>query len=324
MNKLYIFLILLICVTTLNAQVTANFTDGQSYANGALESDSRWDGQFFSVNTSNGNASTASNSAEGFWEEMLPSITDSTVSFEVNLNLNGDFLHSNTANTLVAQIGFYNEFYMGCGGGCRDFIYLTYVGSNGKLKIANRNNVDFSIGTKAISNWIGSDLTVKVSLTKGTDAASSYISAVLINNSNGEITDIGTYGNGVGPSIRNEVYNYRNNGKVRGFFRTVTLQDGDATNTEYFGVSSVSLTDASTLDSQKIDLPVIGIAKNPVDDELHLYAVTESSQISIYSISGAKVLSQEFNGNSINVSNLNPGLYFLEIPGYSVKKFLKK
>ena len=40
--------------------------------------------------------------------------------------------------------------------------------------------------------------------------------------------------------------------------------------------------------------------------------------------SGAKVLSQEFNGNSINVSNLNAGLYFLEIPGYSVKKFLKK
>lgn len=322
MRNLYFIISIIFSVTSLNAQISTSFTDANGYTNGTLESDTRWDGQYFSVNTSNGKASTASNSAEGFWQEMLPSLTDSTVSFEVNLNLNGDFLH--TANTLVAQIGFYNEFYMGCGGGCRDFIYLTYVASNGKLKIANRNNVDFSIATKAVSNWIGSDLTVKVSLTKGADVASSYISAELINNSNGEVTDIGTYGNGVGPSIRDEVYNYRNNGKVRGFFKTVTLQDGDATNTEYFGVSSVSLTDASTLDSQKIDLPVIGIAKNPVVDELHLYGVTEISHISIYSLTGVKVLSQKFNGNNINLVNLKAGLYFLEIPGYSVKKFLKK
>lgn len=309
---------------TLNAQVTANFTAEQSYANGALESDSRWDGQFFSVNTSNGKASTASNSAEGFWEEMLPSITDSTVSFEVNLNLNGDFLHSNTANTLVAQIGFYNEFYMGCGGGCRDFIYLTYVGSNGKLKIANRNNVDFSIGTKAISNWIGSDLTVKVSLTKGTDAASSYISAVLINNSNGEITDIGTYGNGVGPSIRNEVYNYRNNGKVRGFFRTVTLQDGDATNTEFMGVSSVSLSDGSTLSTKDISLPELMLSNNPVGESVEISGIEAGSEINIYTITGAKASNHVYNGSFLNLSHLNTGVYFMETPGFAVKKMLKK
>lgn len=322
MRNLYFIISIIFSVTSLNAQISTSFTDANGYTNGTLESDTRWDGRYFSVNTSNGKASTASNTAEGFWQEMLPSITDSTVSFEVNLNLNGDFLHAE--NTLVAQIGFYNEYSMACGGACRDFIYLSYDASNGKLKITNRNNVDFSITTKAVSNWIGSDLTVKVSLTKGADVASSYISAELINNSNGEVTDIGTYGNGVLPSIRNEVYNYRNNGKVRGFFRTVTLQDGDATNTEYFGVSSVSLTDASTLDSQKIDLPVIGIAKNPVVDELHLYGVTESSHISIYSLTGVKVLSQKFNGNNINLGNLKAGLYFLEIPGYSVKEFLKK
>jgi hypothetical protein len=90
------------------------------------------------------------------------------------------------------------------------------------------------------------------------------------------------------------------------------------------GVSRASLTDGNTLSTSDIMLPIIGLLSNPVVDELQLNGVTESSHISIYSVTGVKVLSQKFNGNNINVSNLNTGLYFLEIPGYSVKKFLKK
>lgn len=324
MRNLYIFLTIILSATTLNAQVTASFTTAEGYDNSALGNNENWEGgSSWFVNTTNEKVSTSANSAEALWTQQLASISGSTVTFEVNFSFNGDFAHS--TNELMAQIGFYNQFWIGAGASKRDYIYLSFNSFNGGLKISDRNNGNFAITTKAVSNWIGSDLTAKVALTIGTSAATSYISVILINNTTNESTDIGTYGNGNGSlSIRDEIFAYAGNGKVRGFFKTLTLQDGDATNTEFMGVSSVSLTDGSTLDSQKIDLPVIGIAKNPVVDELQLNGVTESSHISIYSVSGVKVLSQEFNGNSINVGNLNAGLYFLEIPGYSVKKFLKK
>ena len=79
-----------------------------------------------------------------------------------------------------------------------------------------------------------------------------------------------------------------------------------------------------TLSNEFPTILEFNIIKNPVQNELGITGLDTGSQISIYSISGAKVHTQEFNGKSINVSNLNAGLYFLETPGYSVKKFLKK
>ena len=84
------------------------------------------------------------------------------------------------------------------------------------------------------------------------------------------------------------------------------------------------MTQGNTLSSQSLNKLNFNLSQNPVHNELGITDLDTGSHISIYSISGAKVLSQEFNGNSINVSNLNAGLYFLEIPAYSVKKFLKK
>ena len=71
MRNLYFIISIIFSVASLNAQISTSFTDANGYTNGTLESDTRWDGQYFSVNTSNGKASTASNSAEGFWQEML-------------------------------------------------------------------------------------------------------------------------------------------------------------------------------------------------------------------------------------------------------------
>lgn len=322
MRNVYILFTIILSATTLNAQVTANFTSAEGYADGALDVDSRWGGQFFSVNTTNEKVSTASNGAEGFWGEKLTSISGSEVTFEVDLNFNGAFSHN--SNTLMAQIGFNAGGTTSAGGSDRDWIYLTYNSFNGFIKITNRNNVDFAITTKALDNWIGNNLTVKVSLAIGSSAAESVVSARLINNTTAESTDIGSYGNGTGPNVNTAVFNAAAAGNVYGFFRSVTLQDGDGTTTEFMGVSRASLVDGNTLSTSDIMLPIIGLLSNPVVDELQLNGVTESSHISIYSVTGVKVLSQKFNGNNINVSNLNTGLYFLEIPGYSVKKFLKK
>jgi hypothetical protein len=84
------------------------------------------------------------------------------------------------------------------------------------------------------------------------------------------------------------------------------------------------MTQGNTLSFDRTAELNFSLSQNPVQNVLGITGLETGSQISIYSISGAKVYTQEFNGNSINVSNLNTGLYFLEIPGYSVKKFLKK
>jgi hypothetical protein len=324
MRKIYIFLILLICVTTLNAQVTANFTAAEGYADGALGNNANWEGggSWF-VNTTNEKVSTSANSADALWSEQLPSISGSTVTFEVNFSFNGDFGH--TTNALMAQIGFYNEFWIGAGASKRDYIYLSFNTFNGGLKISDRNNVNFDITTKAVTNWIGSDLTARVSLTIGTSAATSYISVILINNTTNESTDIGTYGNGVNAlTVRDEIFAYAGNGKVRGFFKTLKLQDGDATSTEFMGVSSVSLSDGSTLSTKDISLPEFMLSNNPVGESVEISGVEAGSEINIYTITGAKASNHVYNGSSLNLSHLNTGVYFMETPGFAVKKMLKK
>lgn len=321
---MYIFFTIILSATTLNAQVTANFTTDDGYANGALGNNENWEGggSWF-VNTTNEKVSTSANFAEALWTKQLTSISGSTVTFEVNFSFNGDFLHS--TNTEMVQIGFYNEFWINAGAAKRDYINLSFSTFNGGLKISNRANVDFAITTKAVSNWIGSDLTAKVALTIGTTAANSYISVILINNTTNESTDIGTYGNGNGGlSIRDEIFAYAGNGKVRGFFKTTTLQDGDADNTEFMGVSSVSLTNGSTLSTKDVFLPEFNLSNNPVGETVEISGVEAGSEINIYTITGAKASNHVYNGSSLNLSHLNTGVYFMETPGFAVKKMLKK
>ena len=167
-------------------------------------------------------------------------------------------------------------------------------------------------------------ISAKVALTIGTTAANSYISVILINNTTNESTDIGTYGNGNGGlSIRDEIFAYAGNGKVRGFFKTMTLQDGDAANTEFMGVSSVSLTNGSTLNTKDVFLPEFMLSNNPVGETVEISGIEAGSEI-YYTITGAKASNHVYNGSSLNLSHLNTGVYFMETPGFAVKKILKK
>ena len=324
MKKLYTFIIAIFSSVVLQAQITANFSASEGYENGALGNNLNWDNGSSSwfVNTTNEKVSTSANSAEALWTEQLTSISGSTVSFEVNFNFIGDFLHS--GNALMAQIGFYNQYWINAGASYRDFVYLTFNSFNGNLKISNKNNGDFAITTKEVSNWIGSDLTIKVSLTIGTSATDSYLSARLINNTTSESTDIGTYGNGIGPEIKQEIYAYANNGNVRGFFRTVTLQDGDETNTEFMGVSSVSLSNGSTLGTSEVNLSEFMLSQNPVDDQLELSGLNLGTTINIYNLIGSKVNSYIYDGSPLSLGHLNSGIYIMEVSGLSAKKLIKK
>src|SRR5699024_2512407 len=54
---------------------------------------------------------------------------------------------------------------------------------------------------------------------------------------------------------------------------------------------------------------------NPVKDYLYIENLTENVQLTIYNLSGMKLLSQEINTSTenINVSHLSGGMYFYEI-----------
>ncbi len=72
----------------------------------------------------------------------------------------------------------------------------------------------------------------------------------------------------------------------------------------------------------------ITIYPNPVSDKLFISSEnTVIEKISVYSLTGRKVAEVVDETNSIDVSNLSKGIYFIEISsteGKTVKKFIKK
>jgi len=63
---------------------------------------------------------------------------------------------------------------------------------------------------------------------------------------------------------------------------------------------------------------------NPVLDQLYIDGLVVNDQIAIYNLQGVRMLSSYYTGNSMNVSNLNKGLYLLTVNGFSIAKFIKK
>ena len=76
------------------------------------------------------------------------------------------------------------------------------------------------------------------------------------------------------------------------------------------------------------DLVSIIVHPNPTSD--YLFISSENSMIdsiTIYSLTGKKVLEDSKGVNSIDVSSLSKGMYFIEVysdTGKTIKKFIKK
>ena len=77
-----------------------------------------------------------------------------------------------------------------------------------------------------------------------------------------------------------------------------------------------------------LSLSKFSIYPNPVSDQLFISSKnTVIETISIYSLTGKKVFEGANKTNSIDVSTLSKGMYFVEISsasGKSVKRFIKK
>ncbi len=82
------------------------------------------------------------------------------------------------------------------------------------------------------------------------------------------------------------------------------------------------------LSTSDFTLNNIAIYPNPVSDKLYISSENIAIEsISIYSLTGKKVADETNKTNSIDVSTLSKGMYFIEISsasGKSIKKFIKK
>ncbi len=309
MKNIYTFILGLSLTFYVNAQTTVDFTEAEGYVQGVLNASDDWGGSNWFVYPTAGDEkiTTTSPYSWAHWGTKFTMAVGDEMTFRLELKFTGDPVQ---ANKKKARIGFNTG---GVNKYITELLYLSCL-NDGSLHVRNPGNVPLTTGTSYLTDFQSDNLAIDVVIKIGTDATSSSYTARLSN-----LTDnvIATSGEFVG--INQTIYDKAITTGISGIF-----QSQEITGIQYFTVTKLIMTQGNTLSYERFNKLNFNLSQNPVHNELGITDLDTGSYISIYSISGAKVLSQVFSGNSINVSNLNAGLYFLEIPGYSVKKFLKK
>ena len=77
--------------------------------------------------------------------------------------------------------------------------------------------------------------------------------------------------------------------------------------------STFDETETSISSDNEEQLPEINLYPNPASNVLHINNVMENSKVEIYDISGILKASQNLTGNTIDVSGLEKGLYFIKV-----------
>lgn len=309
MKKFYILIVAIVCSVALHAQTTVNFTEAEGYVQGPLEASADWGGANWFVYPAAGDEriTTTAGYAWAQWGDKFTMSVGDEMTFRLEFKFTGDNVQ---ASKKKARVGFNTG---GVAKYTTELLYLTTL-IDGNLYVRSPNNVALTTGSSSLSDFQGDDLVIDLVIKIGADAASSSYSARLIN-----VTDNVTGDVGIQDGINQTIYDKAITTGISGVFQTQ-----EVTGTQYFTVNKISMTPSNTLSFERTAELNFNLSQNPVKNELGITGLETGSYISIYSVTGAKVHSQEFNGNSIHVGNLNAGLYFLEIPGYSVKKFLKK
>jgi hypothetical protein len=98
------------------------------------------------------------------------------------------------------------------------------------------------------------------------------------------------------------------------YFVTFTASDSSGNSTS----SQVEVTVVDPLSISDNDIKNIFLFPNPVKDILNIHNVYSNSDISLYNILGKKyeidmINNFESNSISVNISSLEPGLYFLSL-----------
>ena len=309
MKKLYTLIIALLVFISTDAQITTvDFTLEEGYVQGPLEASSDWGGANWIVNPAAGTerAETTGGYSWARWGAPF-TVTDTEISFEIHFRFNIDL----PAGKLISRFGFNDN---GSSSGTIANIQLSTL-NDGSLYIRKQGNTPVDSGSAGLTDFQQDDLVINMVLTLGADAASSSLSSTITN-----ITDNINSGVAVVNGIPAAVFTAASSGGISGF---IHAQD-NISGTRGFLVDKVVMTQGNTLNADSYALPTFNLSQNPIEDTVQLGGVTIGSEISIYSVTGAKVNNYVYDGNQLSLGHLNPGVYFMEIPGYTVKKLIKK
>ena len=307
MKKLYFF-ILTLSFATVSAQTAVDFTEAEGYVQGALNNNADWGGSNWIASPANSRIECAGGYSWARWAEPF-TVANSEITFEVHFKFNIDL----PAGKLISRMGF-TDVTDGSANGNQANIQLATL-NDGSMSIRKQNNVPVDSGGAGLTDFQQDDLVLKVTLTLGTDASSSTISSNIVNSTDGLESGIAVI-NGISAAV----FTAATTGGISGYIHAQDNING----TRNILVDKVIMTQGNTLSTNKIDTSEYFISTNFQNNTLDIHGMDIGTAISIYSVSGSKMISKEFNGSSIDVGNLNTGIYFLNAQGYKAKTFLKK
>ena len=325
MKKLYTLFTALVFMT-INAQTTVNFTAEEGFSNGALYTQAGWDSSFtgntWVVDSSVGAITLSNDWQRAAWEQgFTVSGAGESITFRVDLKFIGTF---GTNNNPLVKIGFSSSSDVAESTPPANVVFLRTASYNTQLQLGNNvNSGPLSPNASLViadcqATGESDDLAVLVTLTLGTDAASSTISSKLMNLTDGTETVIGSY-----TGINSSVYSAAST-NIYGFIHAQTLTTTGSNAITQVQVSSVTMAPGNTLNTNSFTLSEFMLSQNPVDDRLELSGLNLGTTLSIYNLTGAKVDSYVYDGSPLSLGHLNSGVYFMESPGYTVKKLIKK
>jgi hypothetical protein len=307
MKKIY-FLLFALTANFLNAQTTADFTLAENYVQGPLEDSSDWGGANWFVNPTAGVERIETTAGYSWARWGVPFIVSGTeITFEAHFRFNIDL----PPGKLISRFGFNDN---GSNSGNIANIQLSTL-NDGSLYIRKQGNTPVDSGSASLTDFQQDDLVIKIVLALGTDAASSSLSSTITNVTDNISSEIAVI-NGIPAAV----FTAASSGGISGFIHAQDPING----TRGFLVDKVVMTQGSTLNVDSHTLPTFNLSQNPIQDIVKLNGVTTGSEISIYTVTGAKVNNYVYDGNQLNLGHLSPGVYFMQVPGYTTKKLIKK
>ena len=292
--KNVLILVFSLYIHGLQGQNVVNFTSDEGFSNGPLYDQDGWDANF-QTSTWNVNANQGVVSSYGEWKRaawgqgFVLSGAGDQITFRVDLNFTGQFVAIN--NPLI-KIGFSSSSSVGSSNPISNTVFLSSTEDNeenpgGSLQLRNNlNTAPLNLDTiLPLSecqglNGTSDDLAVLVTLTLGTDEASSVISAKLINVSDGTFSSTGSYS-----GISLEVFNAATT-NIYGFFHAQSFKNGApltalnvkkvsmSTNVDIYPKTKRKIGEISTLERSKY----FNIHSNPNDVEYNFYTDYNVSQ----------------------------------------------
>ena len=308
MKNIYTIALLFITISVNSQTTIVDFTSAEGYAQGALDANDDWGGANWTASPNNSRIECTGNYSWARWGVPF-TVSGTEITFEVHFRFNIDL----PANKLIARMGFNDN---GANAGNIANIQLSTL-NDGNLYVRHSNgfNGNPDSGGAGLTDFQQDDLVLKVLLTLGADAASSTISSKMINSTAGIESNIAIIN-----QIPAGVFTNATSSGISGF---IQVQDNIG-GTRNILVDKVIMTQGNTLSSDRFNKPNFNLSQNPVHNELGITGLATGSLVSIYSVTGAKASSHVFNGSSLNLSHLNTGVYFMETPGFAVKKIIKK